>query len=293
LKKIPQVSGLEEYIHRFPERVIHSKSYRTPQSHYEKRILVIGNSASGHDITTALLQTTHHLPIYQSRRSRSRWDGDTPPAGIEWKPIIKEFLPSTGSIVFADDSVLTDIDLVIYCTGYKASFPFWNTVANGRRPIYDYVHDHLVGSYQHTFFRDHPTLGAIGVPRVLTFRSFEYQAIALARVFAGRNAVALPSYEEQERWERERCRRVKTEVKRFHDIPWDDGETMEWLRGLFEMAGLPVLEGRGRCPPVLGDETRWAIEHVRKYPEPEREEVDEEGWVAVDGPAGRDSLHFL
>jgi len=274
----------------FPDRIIHSKSYRNPLPYHDKRVLVIGNSASGRDITTALLQSAH-LPVYQSRKSASRWDGDTPPSGIEWKPIVKEYLP-TGEVVFEDDSVLSDIDAVIYCTGYKASFPFWNTQAN-RGPIWDYDEDRLIGSYWHTFFRDFPTLGIIGVPRVLTFRSFEYQAIALARVFAGRNAVPLPPREEQECWERERWRRVSRERRKFHDIPWDNGETMDWLRGLFELAGLPVLEGRGRYPPVLGDETRWAIEHLKKYPEPGSESQDEGGWTIVGRGAGIDSLHFI
>jgi hypothetical protein len=297
--KIPRVNGLDEYIRLFPGRVVHSKSYRNAAPFRDKRVLVIGNSASGHDITTALVQSAR-LPVYQSRRSRSRWDGDTPPPGIEWKPVVEKYL-RTGEVVFEDDSILSDIDVVIYCTGYKASFPFWNVQANDGKPIWDYAEDHLAGSYWHTFFRDFPTLGIIGVPRVLTFRSFEYQAIALARLFAGRHAVPLPPKEEQERWERERWGRMSREGRKFHDIPWDNGETLDWLRGLFDLAGLPRLEGRGRYPPVLGDETRWAIEHVKKYPEPgsgnqnqsQNQSQDDEDWTMVSREAGLDSLHFI
>lgn len=245
--------------------------------------------------------------MYQSRRSRSRWDGDKPPEGVEWKPVIKEYRPS-GDIVFDDGSILSSIDAVIYCTGYHASFPFWNTRANGG-PIFDYTQNRLIGSYQHTFLREYPTLGIIGIPRVLTFRSFEYQAIALARLFAGRTARPLPPREVQERWEKERWELVSRERRKFHDIPWDNGETMEWLRELFELAGLPRLEGSGRCPPILNRETRWAIEHVRKYPEPGHEkdanlkhalgllqgskEVEDDSWVLLGSEAVKDSLHFI
>ncbi|OAG34483.1 hypothetical protein AYO21_11349 [Fonsecaea monophora] len=289
---IPKVAGLDSYIHLFPERVVHSKSFRNPQVYRGKRVLVIGNSASGHDITAALI-TSARLPVYQSRRSPSRWDGDKPPPGIEWKPVVKEYLAS-GDIVFEDGSVLGDIDVVFYCTGYKASFPFWNVRANGG-PLWDYKENRLIGSYWHTFHRDFPrSLGIVGVPRVLTFRSFEYQAIALARLFAGRNAQPLPPREAQEQWERERWRLVSREGRKFHDIPWDNGETMDWLRGLFDLAGLPLLEDRGRCPPVLGDETRWAIEHLKKYPEPGNDSLEEEGdWTIVSGGESRDSLHFI
>lgn len=213
--------------------------------------------------------------------------------------MIQEYSSVTNEIVFADDTRLSDIDAVIYCTGYKPSFPFWNAHANGG-PIYDYAEDRLLNNYQHTFFRAFPrTLGIVGLPRVLTFRSFEYQAIALARLFAGRSAAPLPPPSEQAKWEKERAELVRKQNRRFHAIPWDNNETMDWFRVLFEMSGLPVLEGWGRCPPVLGEETRWAIEHIRKYPEPGgkdgKEVLEEEGeWVVVDSPLHeKDSLHFV
>jgi len=299
---MPAVKGLDEYMSRFPNRVSHSKSYRTADLYSNKRVLVIGNSASGHDITTQLVKSGKpKLPVYQSRRSRSRWDGAGAPAGIEWKPVIQEYNPSTNEIIFADNTRLADIDAVIYCTGYNASFPFWNTRANGG-PIYDYAENRLRGFYQHTFSHTFPhTLGIVGLPRVLTFRSFEYQAVALARLFAGRNAAPLPPLSEQEEWEKERAALVRRQKRKFHDIPWDNGETMDWFRVLFGMSGLPVLEGLGRCPPVLGEKTRWAIEHVRKYPEHPGEKdgievvgEEEGGWVVVESPQqGRDSLHFI
>ncbi|EXJ76958.1 hypothetical protein A1O3_10115 [Capronia epimyces CBS 606.96] len=301
---VPPVTGLGEYLDLFPGKVSHSKAYRTPEEYRDKRVLVIGNSASGHDITTALVKAAR-LPVYQSRRSRSRWDGANPPEGIEWKPVISEYR-SNGDIVFDDGSILSSIDAIIYCTGYHASFPFWNAEANGG-PIFDYTQNRLVGSYQHTFFPDHPTLGVVGMPRTLTFRSFEYQAIALARLFSGRNATALPPQEEQKRWDKERWELARREHRKFHDIPWDNGETMEWLRWLYELAGLPELEGAGRTPPILDREVRWAIEHVRKYPEPGDGEKrlkqgagtdvdtkeDDNGWVLVGSEAVRDRLHFI
>lgn len=298
MEQIPTVKGLNEYMAKFPGRVSHSKSYRTTTLYANKKILVIGNSASGHDITTQLVRSGNpKLPVYQSRRSRSRWDGENSPADIEWKPIIKEYRASTNNIIFEDDTVLSDVDAIIYCTGYKPSFPFWNTQANGV-PIFDYAENRLLNFYQHTFSRTFPhTLGIVGLPRVVTFRSFEYQAVALARLFAGRNAIPLPPILEQDKWEKERLELVRRENRKFHDIQWDNGETMEWFRYLFDLSGLPVLEGLGRYPPLLGKETRWAIEHVRKYPEPgksKEEEAQEQGdWVMVPAEYAKDSLHFI
>ena len=247
------MKGLPQYQDLFPDRIVHSKIYRTPQIYANKKVLVIGNSASGHDVAADLVLTAH-LPVYQSRRSASRWDGSEPPPGMEWKPVIREYLPS-GRIVFEDDTYLDDIDVVIYCTGYKPSYPFWNVRNNGRE-IWDYQKNKLVKTYLHTFFQDFSTLGIVGVPRVLTFRSFEYQAIALARLFANRQSVDLPSVKEQEKWEKEREESRRRQNKKYHDIEWDTGETLNWLGSLYRIAGLGLLTGEGRLPPVLKDEVR-------------------------------------
>ncbi|KAF2801886.1 FAD/NAD(P)-binding domain-containing protein [Mytilinidion resinicola] len=298
---IPEVKGLKKYTTLFPTRITHSKYYRTPHPYANKRVLIIGNSASGHDITAELVSHAA-LPVYQSRRTASRWDGPTPPPGMAWKPIISEFLPS-GRIVFEDGSHLDDMDAVVYATGYRASFPFWNARANGG-PIWDYQNAKVVNGYWHTFLHTYPTIGLVGVPRVLTFRSWEYQAITLARLFAGRLAKPLPPVAEQRRWERRRLERTGHEGLKFHDVQWETGETHGWLRGLFEWAGLGTLEGEGRLPPALTKEVVWAIEHLRKYPEPgkggrdegdgegEGEGAGEDGWVVVTG-AKKDLLHFV
>lgn len=267
------MDGLEKYIEKFPGRVVHSKYYRSPLVYIDQKVLIIGNSASGHDVSLELL-TAAQLPVYQSRRSKSRWDGNDPPVGIAWKPIIKKY-QLDGCIVFEDDSYLDDIDTIIYCTGYKASFPFWNAKANGR-PLWDFKAEKLIKSYWHTFFQDYRTLAIVGMPRVLSFRSWEYQGIALARLFSNRASVPLPGLDEQEKWEKERTEKTQREHRKFHGIDWESGETTEWLDGLFQIAGLGTLQGDGRLPPVLGKDLVWALEHIRKYPEPVQDDRDNE-----------------
>lgn len=292
---IPHVPGLESYMKEFPGRIFHSKSYRSAASFAGKKVLVIGNSASGHDIST-LLAPNVQAPLYQSRRSRSRWDGPKPPDGIAWKPIITRFDATSGTIFFADGSDLKqdELDYVIYCTGYKPSYPWWNSAANGG-DLWDYRNNRVIGNYLHTFFRSHPTLGIIGMPRTLTFRSFEYQAVALARVFAGRNRHPLPGAQEMLRWEQERIDSCHHAGKAFHEIPWENGETLDYFRALFELAGLPQLEGKGRAPPIFDEETRWAVEHIRKYPDHDDAAAGSEndnGWVMLPR-SEKDMLHFI
>lgn len=306
--QIPEVAGLEAYIKKFPGRIQHSKTYRRPSEFESQKVVVVGNSSSGHDVTASLISSAK-LPVYQSRHSASRWDGKEPPKGIAWKPIISEYLPN-GRIVFEGGTFLDEVDMVIYCTGYKISFPFWNTKKNGAS-LWDYTENRVPGTYLHTFLPSLPNIVLVGVPRVLTFRGFEYQAVAVARVFAGRSRIwKTISDEEKSKWERDRVALVRKEQRKFHDIQWENGETEKWLAQLFEIAGLGTLRGEGRIPPVLGHEVRWAIENIKKYPEPKKdgedEKVDERkqqedeevGWIFVERGADtvakkKDLLSFI
>ncbi|KAH8891215.1 FAD/NAD(P)-binding domain-containing protein [Thozetella sp. PMI_491] len=292
---VPEVQGLPEYIAKFPGRVTHSKVYRSPHALRGKRVLVVGNSASGHDVSEQLLASDLiPKPIYLSRRSSKPFDGDEPPKGIVWKPVISQYT-ADGTIVFEDGTRLAhyEIDAIIYSTGYKPSYPFWNAAANGR-PLFSYEDERLVGNYQHAFFPDYPTLGVVGFPRALSFRSFEYQSIALARVFSGR--AALPSVTEQRSWEAKRAAEARAKNEGFHKLTWDTGEILDYLEHLYRLAGLPTLAGKGRLPPTLDDDIRWAIEHIKKYPvkDPKnKHEVEGTGEWAVIEKMKKDSLWFI
>ncbi|KAM3479276.1 hypothetical protein MY5147_001757 [Beauveria neobassiana] len=260
-EQVPRVKGLGPYIEKYPGRISHSKRYRNPKLYAGRRVLIIGNSVSGRELSEELVGVAKGS-VYLSRRSPALWEGDEPPPGIEWKPVVSEYRQD-GSILFADGTALAGVDAVIYCTGYKPSFPFWNQETNGG-PLFDYRLNRLVGCYQHVFFRDYPTLGVVGFPRTLTFRSFEYQAIALARLWSGRNAQPLPSPRHQQQWEEERAERTEAQHQYFHDVPWG-AETNEYLRDLFNFAGLTTLAGDGLLPPPLTRRMVWEYENVLKW----------------------------
>lgn len=278
-RQIPHVDGLEEYIKKYPGRVVHSKYYRSPTVYSGQKVLTIGNSASGSDIFNELTKTAH-LPVYSSRRHKSPFEGDEPQPGVEWKPVITRY-HADGTIEFEDGTTLGpgDVDKIIYATGYRPSFPFWNEAANGR-PIYDYEVGKLVNTYWHTFFHDLPTLAVVGIEKGLTFRSFEYQAVALARLFSGRNAVPLPPPSEQRRWEEDRTEWVRATGKKFHDIESEPGrlgeDSFKWLGYLYRLAGLGTLTGDGRVPPVLSKELLHAVRTIHKYPRYDDDAVDGE-----------------
>ncbi|CAN8101178.1 unnamed protein product [Discula destructiva] len=268
---IPHVDGLDAYTQKFPGRVVHSKYYRSPDIYTGQRLLTIGSSASGFDIMNELTKTAA-LPVFSSRRHKSPYEGEQPKPGIAWKGVIRRY-HDDGTIEFDDGSTLSPdkIDKIIYATGYRPSFPFWNAHKNGRE-LYDYHSGKLINIYWHTFFSDFRTLGIVGIQKALTFRSFEYQAVALARLFAGRNKLRLPPPVEMKRWEARRLTWVQETGRKFHDIESQPGQigedTFAWLGFLYELAGLGTLQGDGRIPPVLSRELLNALKTVHKYPTP-------------------------
>lgn len=284
------MEGLDDYIRKYPGRVVHSKYYRSPSLYAGQRVLTIGNSASGFDVTNELALTAHD-PVYNSRRHPSPFEGDHPAPGIAWKPVIRRYRADDDTIEFEDGTALGpgQVDRVVYCTGYRPSYPFWNAARNGRL-LYDYGAGKLVGTYWHTFFSDRPrSLAIVGIQKALTFRSFEYQAVAVARLFAGRSARPLPPPAEMRRWEEDRLQWTRRTGRKFHDVESEPGhlgeDTMVWLGFLYEMAGLGTLKGDGRLPPVLSTEVLDALKNIRKYPRPG--DRADEGRAEKDG-AGTD-----
>ena len=88
---------------------------------------------------------------------------------------------------FSDGSTVGDLDSVLFATGYRLHYPFLNP--NPTTPS-----NYVSGFHQHVFNVDDPSLTLVGqVKAALSFRIYEYQAVAVARCYAGRNGKALAS----------------------------------------------------------------------------------------------------
>lgn len=97
-------------------------------------------------------------------------------------------------VVFEDGSTVDDLDVVIYCTGYKITFDFINDQLIQ-------VQDNNVTLYKYIFPPDHtnPTLGFIGLTQSsgAMFSLVETQARWASRVISGK--CKLPSPEAMKR----------------------------------------------------------------------------------------------
>ncbi|KAK7207052.1 hypothetical protein BZA70DRAFT_252658 [Myxozyma melibiosi] len=227
---IPKVKGLEEYSKNFPGRVTHAKAFRKPDEYIGKTVLVVGNAASGTDIANQLVLVTGKQ-IYKSVRSESTAPGE-PDSRIAEIGEVVEYKPD-GSIVVADGQVLTDIDAVIYATGYLRTLPFLSEINKSDHPLITdgaFVHS----LYLHFIYTQDPTLALLGTLRfVLPFRVSQAQACYIARVWSGR--LGLPPKAIMEHYVWKRFQEVGNSSS-FHDWMYPlDADFCEWVYALCKL----------------------------------------------------------
>jgi thioredoxin reductase len=212
---IPPITGLAEWVDKFPERIIHSRQYRRAEPYKNQTVLIVGAAISGGDISRELNQ--HVRKVYQSIRPDN---ASVPhvwldkylariPTNTTFVPEIKRFHPpspgatfSEGRIELFNGTIITGIDRIIFATGFRYSYPFLrqyhnSTIASEIAPDVDVqpiVTDgtHLRSLYLDLFYIGDPTLGFINVNMgIHTFIYPEYLALALAKVWGGK--AKLPS----------------------------------------------------------------------------------------------------
>lgn len=256
---VPDIPGIAEWNTAHPGAISHSKYYRRPEEFAGKRVVVVGNSASGADISN---QIAGHcaLPLLWSSKSTNLFVSATPtdPRRRELPPI-KQFLPSTRGVEFEDGTISHAIDAILFATGYFYSLPFLDQVRPS--PITDGTR--VNHTYKHLFFAPKPTLSFLALPqRVIPFPTAEAQSAVLARVYSGR--LSLPPLTEMRDWEA--AREAETgDGRGFHLLPFpQDGQNInelaKWALSAPRRGGLEN-EGRGLLPPVWGEWEFWCREH--------------------------------
>jgi cation diffusion facilitator CzcD-associated flavoprotein CzcO len=256
---IPCIPRISEWNTQHPGLISHSKYYRRPEDFCNKKVIVVGNSASGADISR---QISDHCaqPLLWSTRSTSMFSDTHGTAGQDMSrrevPPISCFLPSSRGVAFADGSTEEDIDAIVFATGYFYSLPFLQQV----QPELITTGERVNHTYQHLFYAPNPTLSFLALnQRVIPFPLAEAQASVLARVYSGR--LTLPPYPEMRKWEQD----VEEEMgtgRNFHLLPFPkDGVYINAMASWALSA--PGLEkgGKGKVPPVWGEWEFWCREN--------------------------------
>ncbi|KAI9780536.1 MAG: hypothetical protein M1839_006654 [Geoglossum umbratile] len=258
---VPGIRGLEAWNESYPGVITHSMSYRRPGPFKGKKVVIVGNSASGIDIGAQIATVCAH-PLLSSLRSQSFF---LPPgAGNEvWKedlPEIAAFLPpSEGSraIRFANDHIETGIDAVVFCTGYLHSHPYLSSLDPSPQTPDGMRTQHV---YQHLFFIPNPTLAFVNLThKAIPFTTAESQGAAIARVW--NNRIFLPSRGEMDRWEAEEVA-VKGSGRPFHAMNYPlDASYINDMHAWCLLAEPRVRDEK--LPPFWGGRQKWIRERFQ------------------------------
>jgi hypothetical protein len=263
--KVPNTPGLADWKRLWPERVKHSKSYRSPGDGHGKNYLLVGGSVSSMDIARELGPVVNR--IYQSQR-KGAFDLSAsllPENGYRVDEVVSYDTPMTvdNSFLVASEPIPATVTLksgqklcgihhVILCTGYHLTLPFLQQLHSDGTPA-ESADEHVLvtdGTQFHNLHKDifyisDPSLAFVGVPFfTATFTLFEFQAMVVGKVFSGQ--ARLPS---EKIMRSEYNRRVETKGygKAFHSLRDREAEYVEellaWVNHDLEEAGRRKLPG--------------------------------------------------
>lgn len=230
---IPYVEGLET---RDISTVLHSKSFRHANDFKDKNVLLVGTSLSGIDLVQYLNSVAKNLYVSRTPGKQEIAEWITKAANtLNQKPRIKKI--SNKSIEFIDGSVLDDIDILIFSTGYHWSYQYLSEgILNSTTEGYGNQatsSSRIKGLYYDTFSISDPTIGFVGIN--LTFAKFhtlETSGAALAGVWS--NSKKLPSKGDQIKWEQDRLKATGDGII-FHYYPHNIIKP-EWVDKIIEFA---------------------------------------------------------
>jgi cation diffusion facilitator CzcD-associated flavoprotein CzcO len=256
---IPSVPGLAAWSTAHPNAITHSKFYRLPEAYTSRKVIIVGNSASGLDIASQIAPFSKNPLLISSKSESYLQSGETPSNQLDKPPISKFILDGNRTVEFEDGSRESNVDAVVYCTGYFYSFPFVSDLSPS--PPLTTTGERVENLYKHLFYRPNPTL-ALPVlnQKVIPFPFAEAQAAVVARVFSGR--LELPSAKEMEEWEKREVEE-KGDGRGFHVLKFP--KDAEFINEMHDWALSAEGEdegeaGVGKKPPYWGEKEFWTRE---------------------------------
>lgn len=189
---IPKSEGLLDWFKNDPTSISHAKYYNDVTKYKDQKVLIIGNSASGIDISTQLLTVSKSITM--SCVGEPMFKGVIEDSTEQVDKIVKYDFENNRSVVTQSGKVISNIDKILFCTGYLYEIPFLKSYITGENSIItDGSSLHYL--YKQIFYIPDPSLILAGLPKsIIPFPFAEAQGQYVARILSGR--LSLPSTED-------------------------------------------------------------------------------------------------
>jgi cation diffusion facilitator CzcD-associated flavoprotein CzcO len=241
----PSVPGLVE---NFKGKVMHSIEYDNPKDFTGQAVLCVGGRASGADLAREISQYANHVYLSDSTCAQVQEDGK-----VTLVPKTTRIEPN-GEIRFGNEGNSdecssirpTNVDTIIFCSGYDYHFPFLNDRSKSNLELNVIPGERRVSPlFQQLWHARHPSLAFVGLPHsVVPFPLFELQVEAVCEQW---NHCRLPALKERLDSAQQDASsggpkqggRVPQDTHFMGDFQWDYCRDMaKWV-------------GRGDDPPAL------------------------------------------
>lgn len=202
---IPYIEGMQN----FRGLVVSAMNYDSHDIHVKytgKNVLVIGARSSATDIAREIASVAEKVVV----SDRNNNFGSRTYGNIVHSTAVARFRAENNSFIFTNGISQSDIDVVMFCTGYLYDFPFLAkeilNIDSGRA---------VTNLYEHMFYNEDTSLSFVGLPWSVTpFYMFHLQAQYIAAIIQRR--AVLPSYNDRVQWTMNRVNQFK-EISQFPD----------------------------------------------------------------------------
>ncbi|KAK4289513.1 hypothetical protein Pmani_037519 [Petrolisthes manimaculis] len=222
-----KIEGLEKY----EGEKLHSHDYRHPHPFTGVSVLVVGAGASGLDIALELSSVASQVLL--SHNYPVQLPSDFPPNLHQMSRVSR----ATQHGFTFSDGTHAEAQAVIFCTGYKYSFPFLSQECE-----VSVKDNHIRPLYKHLIYAKFPSLGFIGIPqRIVVFPLVDYQVRYFLAIVMGK--VCVPSYDNMMAIIEEEEREMKAagEPDKYYHI--FGPKQFQYMEGLAQEAGLKKPPG--------------------------------------------------
>lgn len=183
----PDIEGLST----FSGKVEHSLSYRGPEHYRGLRVVLLGTGPSGEDLSREISLEAERVFLCARKNSREHLKAEEGLYGPQHNISRQSNILScqNHSLVLENGDTLDNIDVLILCTGYKASSVLLSSLPGTRMSGNGLS---IAPLYLNLFHCQYPELAVTGMEvGSFPFPLYKYQAKVIAKVLAGQ--LALPS----------------------------------------------------------------------------------------------------
>lgn len=265
---IPRVDGLNLWHTKLPLSITHAKYFTDPNEFANKNVLVVGSSSSGSDIAIQLSVRCNR--VYVSNRSNKLGPEFNNLRAKVIGLITKYDFENNRSVTTAEGETISDIDAVIFCTGYRYDFPFLKSYMDDGS-IIDAEGTLVHNLHRQMFYIPDPSLAFLVLPKLIVPMPLaESQAAVLSRVFSGK--MKLP---DKETMTSEYLKELEMKGKEFHNLKFPaDADYCKSLQEWIDLNGLSdyglhaptwskeKYEDRSRSGSMKSDRIFEVIEHA-------------------------------